>query len=57
MRNKVRNLLVLLVVMLTLTSCDLIEGIFKAGMGVGIFIVLAIIAIVIFFISKMGGKK
>nr|WP_294938494.1 hypothetical protein [uncultured Flavobacterium sp.] len=57
MRNKVRNLLVLLVVMLTLTSCELIEGIFKAGVGVGIFIVLAIIAIVIFFISKMGGKK
>lgn len=57
MRNKITNLLVLLVVMLTLTSCELIEGIFKAGMGVGIFIVLAIIAIVIFFISKMGGKK
>lgn len=57
MRNKVRNLLVLFMMMLTLTSCELIEGIFKAGMGVGIFIVLAIIAVVIFFISKMGGKK
>ncbi|NUY79695.1 hypothetical protein HUK80_02215 [Flavobacterium sp. MAH-1] len=37
---------------LTLTSCDLIEGIFKAGMGVGIFIVIAILAVIIFIISR-----
>lgn len=40
-----------------LTSCSVIEGIFKAGMGVGIFIVIAIIAIIIFVISKFSSKK
>lgn len=39
------------------TSCSVIEGIFKAGMGVGIFIVIAIIAIIIFVISKFTGSK
>ncbi|HMI07406.1 MAG TPA: hypothetical protein VK528_07665 [Flavobacterium sp.] len=57
MQNKFIRLSVLLLLMLSVTSCDVIEGIFKAGMGVGIFIVIAVIAIVIFIISKLGGKK
>ena len=36
-----------------LTGCDLAQGIFKAGMVVGIFIVLAVIALVIFLVSKV----
>lgn len=42
----------MLVIALSLTSCDLIEGIFKAGMGVGIFIVVAILAVIIYIISR-----
>lgn len=42
---------------LLFTSCSAIEGIFKAGMGVGIFMVVAVIAVIIFIISKLGGKK
>ena len=38
------------------TSCDVIEGIFKAGMGVGIFIVIAVIALIILIISRFGKK-
>jgi hypothetical protein len=38
------------------TSCSLIEGIFKAGMGVGIFIVIGVIALIIFVISRFTGK-
>lgn len=57
MKNRVTNLLLLLLVSLTFTSCDVIEGIFKAGMGVGIFIVIAIIAVIVFIISKLGGSK
>lgn len=57
MKNRVTNLLLLLLVSLTFTSCDIIEGIFKAGMGVGIFIVIAIIAVIVFIISKLGGSK
>jgi hypothetical protein len=39
------------------SSCEVVEGIFKAGMGFGIFIVIAIIALIIFIISKLTGKK
>jgi hypothetical protein len=38
------------------SSCGLIEGIFKAGVWVGILFVVGIIALVIFLISKLGGK-
>ncbi|MGK4567873.1 hypothetical protein [Flavobacterium sp. 3HN19-14] len=34
------------------SSCEVIGDIFKAGMGVGIFIVIAIIAVIIFIISR-----
>jgi hypothetical protein len=39
-----------------LESCEVVEGIFKAGMGFGIFIVVAVIGIIIFIISKLGKK-
>lgn len=39
------------------TSCSAIEGIFKAGMGVGIFMVIAVIAVVLYLISRFSGKK
>ncbi len=40
-----------------LTSCSAIEGIFKAGMGVGIFIVVAIVALVVFVAMRFGKKN
>lgn len=57
MKNKLTRLLMLYVVLFSFSSCEVIGGIFKAGMGVGIFIVIAIIAIVLFVISKLFGKK
>lgn len=38
------------------TSCEVIEGIFKAGMGFGIFIVIAIVVVIVFVISKLTKK-
>jgi len=38
---------------IALSGCELAEGIFKAGMAVGIFIVVAVIALVIFLVSKV----
>lgn len=38
------------------TSCEVIEGIFKAGMGFGIFIVIAVIVVIVFVIGKMTKK-
>ena len=47
----------MLALILTLFSgCAAIEGIFKAGVGVGVFIVVAVVAIIIYVISKMGKK-
>lgn len=45
-----------LLILLSLNSCEVIGGIFKAGMGVGIFIVIAVIAIIIFIAVKAGKK-
>ncbi|MEZ7499507.1 hypothetical protein QO200_12250 [Flavobacterium sp. Arc3] len=57
MKNKLTRLLMLFVVLFSFTSCEIVGGIFKAGMGVGIFIVLAIMALIIFVVAKLFGKK
>jgi hypothetical protein len=36
-----------------LSGCELAEGIFKAGMAVGVFMVIAVIALIIFLMSKI----
>ena len=38
------------------TSCDAIAGIFKAGMGFGIFLVVLVVILIIYFISRMTKK-
>ncbi|WP_192922521.1 hypothetical protein [Sphingobacterium bovisgrunnientis] len=41
-----------------LSSCEVIGGIFKAGMWSGIIIVVIVIALIIWLISKfMGGNR
>ena len=57
MQNTIIRVLLLLTVVLSLTGCSVVEGIFKAGMGVGIFIVIAILAVILFIVSKLFGKK
>lgn len=39
-----------------LSSCEVIEGIFEAGMSFGIFLVVAIIVIIVFVLFKLGKK-
>ncbi|WP_447636987.1 hypothetical protein [Flavobacterium microcysteis] len=50
--NKLLRINILLLILLTFSSCELVEGIFDLGVGVGVFIVVAIIALVIFIISR-----
>ena len=38
---------------MSFAGCELAEGIFKAGMAVGVFMVIAILALAIFFVSKV----
>jgi len=43
----------------TLSSCSLVEGIFKAGVWSGIIVVVVVLALIIWVISKIfgGGKS
>jgi hypothetical protein len=56
MQNKFTKLLIAFTILLTMNSCQVVEGIFKAGMGVGIFIVIAVIAVILFIISRFFKK-
>ena len=57
MQNKFTKLLVSFTILLTMNSCEVIGDIFKAGMGVGVFIVIAIVAVILFLISKFFRNK
>lgn len=50
-------LAVIAILATTLTSCELVEGIFKAGMWTGVIIVVIILALIIWLISKVFGGK
>lgn len=41
----------------TLSSCEIIGGIFKAGVWSGIVIVVVVVALVIWILSKIFGGK
>ncbi|MCE7066731.1 hypothetical protein [Dyadobacter sp. CY326] len=53
------NCLVILLLTLTLTSCEVVGGIFKGGVWTGVILVVAVIAIVIWALSKAfgGGRR
>lgn len=57
MKKQIQYLSVFFLILTLFTSCDIVEGIFKAGMGFGIFIVVAIIVLIIYIFSKLTGKK
>ncbi|MBA9073872.1 hypothetical protein GGR22_002039 [Flavobacterium gossypii] len=50
--NKISRISIMLLILLSFSSCEVVEGIFNLGVGVGIFIVVAIIALIIFIISR-----
>lgn len=37
---------------ISLNSCELIGDIFKAGFSVGVFVVIAVIALIVFFVMR-----
>ena len=49
---KNRMLVVLLAALISLNSCQVVEGIFKAGVWVGVLIVVAIIGLIIYLVGK-----
>ena len=54
---KKHTLLLVSLFMLVLTSCEVIGGIFKAGVWSGILMVVGIIALVVYLISRAGKNK
>ena len=56
-KNNVLIPAMLLLLAATFSSCEAIAGIFKAGVWTGILLVAGIIALIIFMISRMSGKK
>jgi len=56
MKSSVFNLSILLAFISTLfTSCSVIGGIFKAGMGFGILLVVLVVGLILYFVFR--GKK
>jgi len=57
MKNaNVLSTLILILFATFLSSCEAIGGIFKAGMGFGIFVVLAVVVLIVGLFIKMGKK-
>jgi hypothetical protein len=47
----------LLSMLVSLSSCEAIGAIFKAGVWSGILLVAIIIGVIIFIVSRLGNKK
>lgn len=54
--NRFFSTAILLVLALTMSSCDIIGGIFKAGAWTGIIGLILGVALVIWLISKLFGR-
>jgi TRAP-type C4-dicarboxylate transport system permease large subunit len=48
---------VLFFIIISLTGCELVGDIFKAGVWVGVLVVVAIVGLIIYLISKVSGRK
>ncbi|WP_264538273.1 hypothetical protein [Flavobacterium sp. N1736] len=56
MQKNITRLLMVFVILFSFTSCEVIGDIFQAGMGVGIFIVIFVIAIIIWIFTRFFKK-
>ena len=54
MKNLIAYCFILM--LLTLTSCEVIGDIFSAGFYAGIFVVILVIVVIIWLITKMGKR-
>jgi len=52
--NNLLNQTILFLILFSLSSCAVVSGIFKTGMGVGVIIVIAIIGLLLFLFGRSG---
>lgn len=57
MKNKLSILALLFTILSLFSGCAVVGGIFKAGLGVGIFLVVVVIAIIFFIVRAMGNRN
>lgn len=50
------QLFAVMIMLLSLSSCELIGDIFEAGVWAGVLMVVAVIGLVIFIISRLFGR-
>ncbi|MGX5820276.1 phosphatidate cytidylyltransferase [Chitinophaga lutea] len=48
---------IFLLALVTLSSCEVIGGIFKAGVWTGLILVALVLALIIFLISRTGKRN
>lgn len=53
MKKLIPSIAFLLPLMALLSGCEFIGGVFKAGVNVGVFLVLIVIALLVFLVIKM----
>jgi hypothetical protein len=54
MKNKSFIVAMASIVLLSLSSCEVVAGIFKAGVWVGVLVVVGIIGLIVYLISRSG---
>ena len=52
MKNRIFKLSLIALLLTTLTGCEVIGDIFQAGMGFGIFLVILVIVLIVWLISR-----
>ncbi|MFD2553844.1 hypothetical protein [Sphingobacterium tabacisoli] len=56
--KKISTIALLTLVTLSFTSCEVIGGIFKAGVWSGIIMVVVVVALILWLLAKMfGGRR
>jgi hypothetical protein len=57
MKNYLLNIMILALVTFSLSSCEAIGGIFKAGVWSGILLIVLAIAVIIFIGTRLTKRK
>lgn len=57
MRNKLLIFNGLFMLIMLMTSCEVISDIFNAGMAVGVFAVILVVAIIIWIVAKIRRRS
>lgn len=57
MKNKAIIIALTIFILTTFASCAVIGGIFKAGMGVGILLVVLVVALILYVIYRLRKKN